>query len=133
MARKVKQVKEVVGNYALLTYDELSKISRDDHQEDVRQYDKQQNALALVMIGGLCLISGLIFLVLSFKRVKNKMGGLDFTSLQFFVSVACLVAATILLTIGLVRFFKAHNIRKQLKVEIMEVSLLKKEMMTKKN
>ena len=34
---EVKQSK----NYESLSYDELSQISRDDHQEDVRQYDKQ--------------------------------------------------------------------------------------------
>ena len=117
-------------DYASMSYDELSQISRDDHQEDTRQYDKQQNALCLVMIGAITLVCAILFLILSFKRVMNKMGGIDPTSLQFIVSIACFVAAIVLLIIGLVRFFKAHNIRKQLAREIMDVTLLKKDMMT---
>ena len=120
-------------NYESLSYDELSQISRDDHQEDVRQYDKQQNALCLVMIGGISLICGVLFLILSFVRRRNKMAGLDPTSLPFFVSLACFVAAAVLLTLGLIRFFKAHNVRKALEVEINEVTRLKTRMMTENN
>ena len=122
-----------VKNYESLSLDELSQISRDDHQEDVRQYDKQQNALCLVMIGGICLVCAILFLILSFKRRMNRMAGLDVGSLPFFVSVACFVSAAALLTIGLIRFFKAHKIRKALEVEIMTVTRLKADMMSKNN
>ena len=37
-------VKEQI-NYDALALDELTEISRHDHQEDVRQYDIQQNPL----------------------------------------------------------------------------------------
>ena len=113
--------------YASLSYDELSQISRDDHQEDTHQYDNQQNALCLVMIGAICFVCAILFLILSFKRKMNKMAGIDPASLQFVVCMACFVAAAVLLTIGLVRFFKAQKIRKQLHEEILEVSLLKKD------
>ena len=121
------------NKYESLSYDELSQISRDDHQEDVRQYDKQQNALCLVVIGAICLICGALFIILSFKRKNNNMAGLDVTSLPFFVSIACFVAAAALLIVGLIRFFKAHNIRKALEAEIMEVTRLKTAMMTENN
>ena len=121
---------EETKNYESLSYDELTKISRDDHQEDVRQYDKQENALCLVVIGAIVLICAGLFFVLSFVRKKNKLTGIDPTTLPFFVSIACLVAAIVLLTLGLVRFFKAFAIRKALKVEIMEVTRLKTIMMT---
>ena len=120
---------EEVKNYESLSYDELSQISRDDHQEDVRQYDKQQNALCLVMIGAITLICGILFLILSFVRRRNVLVGLDATSLPFFVSIACFVAAASLLTIGLIRFFKAQSVRKALKNEIIEVTRLKTRMM----
>ena len=124
---------EEAKNYESLSLEELSQISRDDHQEDARQYDKQQNALCLVMIGGICLVCGILFLILSFKRKMNRMAGLDVRSLPFFVSIACFVAAITLLTIGLVRFFKAHRIRKALELEIMKVTRLKTDMMSKNN
>ena len=127
----MEEVKE--NKYESLSYDELSQISRDDHQEDVRQYDKQQNALCLVVIGAITLICGALFIILSIKRKNNKMAGLDPTSLPFFVSLACFVAAAALLTIGLIRFFKAHSVRKALEAEIMEVTRLKTAMMTDKN
>ena len=127
----MEEVKE--NKYESLSYDELSQISRDDHQEDVRQYDKQQNALCLVVIGVITLICGVLFIILSIKRKNNKMAGLDPTSLPFFVSLACFVAAAALLIVGLIRFFKAHNIRKALEAEIMEVTRLKTIMMTENN
>ena len=121
-----KEVNKV--DYGSLTYNELRKISRDDHQEDVRQYDKQQNALCFVMIGGILLICGVLFILLSFKRVKNKMGGIDVLSLQFFVSVACLASSLVLLGIGLSRFFIAHSVRKQLRQEIDLVTRMSKDL-----
>ena len=121
---------EEVKDYSILTYDELTQISRDDHQEDVRQYDKQENALCLVIIGAITLICGALFFVLSFVRRKNKLVGIDPTTLPFFVSCACVLAAAVLLTLGLVRFFKAHKIRKGLKSEIIEVTRLKSAMIS---
>jgi riboflavin transporter FmnP len=55
-------------DYSSLSYEELTKISRDDHQEDVRQYDKQQNALCLVVIGGI--IFGPVYSIV-IELVKN--------------------------------------------------------------
>ena len=118
-------------NYDSLSYDELSQISRHDHQEDVNQYDKQQNALCLVMIGGICLVCAILFFILSFVREKNQAANLDPLSLPFIVSMACFAAAIALLTVGLVRFFKAQKIRKALKSEIIKVMELKTQMMVK--
>ena len=115
-------------DYNSLSYDELTQISRNDHQEDVHQYDIQQNALCLVMIGGICLICAILFLILSSVREKNMTTGIDPTCLPFFVCIGCSVAAAVLLTIGLVRFFRAHNRRKALKTEIMCVTSLKSAM-----
>ncbi len=119
-------------DYSSLSLEELTQISRDDHQEDVRQYDKQENALCLVVIGVIVMICGILFFILSFVRRKNKLTGIDPTSLPFFVSMACFVAALVLLTIGLVKFFKAFAVRKALKSEIIEVTRLKSEMMSEK-
>ena len=124
--KKVEEPKD----YSSLSLDELTQISRDDHQEDVRQYDKQENALCLVIIGGIVLICGILFFVLSFVKRRNKFAGIDPTSLPFFVSMACLVAAAVLLAIGLVKFFKAFKVRKALEVEIMEVTKLKTQLMS---
>ena len=133
MKENKNDVKVAQKDYSALSEAELSQISRNDHQEDTRQYDKQQNALCLVMIGAICLVCAILFLILSFKRVMNKMGGIDPSSLQFFVCIACFVAAIVLLSIGLIRFFKAHNIRKQLRVEIDTVSRLKRDIMIAQN
>ena len=119
---KVKQ--EI--DYNALSYDELSELSNEDHRKDTKEYDKQQNALALVMIGGLSLICGILFLILSVRRVMNKTRGIDTSSLQFFVCIACFVAAVALLSYGLFRFFRAFIARKQLRNEIDEISKLRK-------
>ena len=113
-------------DFSTKSYDELSQISRDDHQEDTHQYDNQQNALCLVMIGAICFVCSILFLLLSFERKMNQMAGLQPASLQFVVCIACFVAAATLLTIGLTRFYKAHKIRKSLHEEIIAVNDAKK-------
>ena len=125
-----KEEKPVV-DYSSLSYDELSELSNEDHRQDTKEYDKQQNALALVMLGSISLICGLLFLILSVRRVMNKTQGIDSSSLQFFVSIACFVIAAGLLAYGLFRFFKAFFKRKQLRTEISEISNARKSLMIK--
>ena len=117
--------------YVSLSYDELSQISRNDHQEDTRQYDKQQNSLCLVVLGAISLATAILFFILSFKREMNKSGILDIKSLQFIISMSLFGVAAVLLSIGLFIFIRAQVKRMQLKDEILAVSLLKKEMMAK--
>ena len=117
--------------YSALSYDELSQISRNDHQEDTRQYDKQQNSLCLVALGGIALVTAILFFIISFKRVMNQRGVLDVYSLQFLISMILFGAATVLLSIGLFIFIKAQIKRMQLKEEILAVTLLRKDMMAK--
>ena len=58
---KEKQEQQASKDYGSMSYEELRQISRNDHHEDVVQYDKQQNALCLVVLGGICLICGILF------------------------------------------------------------------------
>ena len=116
-------------DYSNLSYEELSQISRYDHQEDTRQYDKQQNALCLVALGGISLVVAIIFFILSFKREMNQSGILDVSSLQFLISMVCLGGAVVLLGVGLYFFIKAAIKRTQLKREILAVSILRKNQM----
>ena len=129
MSKKVKEID--TSKYSNLSYEELSQISRNDHQEDTRLYDRQQNSLCLVVLGGISLVMALLFFFLSFKREMNKMGGLDDKSLQFIVSIICFVLAGILLSLGLTLVIIAQVKRLRLKDEILAVSLLKKDMMAK--
>ena len=128
----IKKDKQIdTSKYSSLSYDELSQISRNDHQEDTKQYDKQQNSLCLVVLGGIALVTGILFFILSFKREMNRSGQLDVKSLQFLISMILFGAAVGLLSIGLYIFIKAQIKRMQLKDEILAVSLLKKDMMAK--
>ena len=128
----IKKDKQIdTSKYSSLSYDELSQISRNDHQEDTKQSDKQQNSLCLVVLGGIALVTGILFFILSFKREMNRSGQLDVKSLQFLISMILFGAAVGLLSIGLYIFIKAQIKRMQLKDEILAVSLLKKDMMAK--
>lgn len=126
--KKTEIVEQI--DYSSLSYDELSEISRNDHQEDTHQYDKQQNALCLVMIGLICLVCAILFFFLSYRK---KYGIIDMVSLQFYVCAGCALAAAVLLTIGLIRFFRAFAKRRHLKEEIATVTLLRKNIMVEKN
>lgn len=117
MAKEVELI-----DYTGWSEEDLSKKSRDDHQKIVQELDKQDNALCLVVIGGIVLVCAILFLILSFKRTKNKMGGIDPTSLQFFICVACFIAAAVLLAFGLYRTIKTVLRRKELRQDIANIA-----------
>lgn len=127
MAEKKKEVID----YRAMSDEELGALSEKDHHEDVKHYDVQQNSLAFVVLGSISLICGILFLILSFRRVMNKVKGIDTASLQFFVSIACFVLAVGLLSIGLTRFIIATVRRTRLKKEIAQVSIVRKELISK--
>ena len=117
-------------DYRSLSDEELGEISEKAHHDDIKQYDVQQNSLAFVVLGGIALICGILFLILSFRRVMNKLRGIDTASLQFFVCIACFVLAVGLLSIGLTRFIIATVRRTRLRREIAQVSIVRKELIS---
>lgn len=125
----MKEKKEI--DYSTYSDEELSLMSEKDHHEDVKHYDVQQNSLAFVVLGGITLVCGLLFLILSFRRVMNKVKGIDTRSLQFFVCIACFVIAVALLSIGLTRLIIATIKRTKLKKEINSISIVRKELASK--
>ena len=122
--------KELI-DYRALSDEELGKLSEKDHHEDVKHYDVQQNSLAFIVLGAISLICGILFLILSFRRVMNKVKGIDTASLQFFVCIACFVLAVGLLSIGITRFVIATVKRTRLRKEIAQVSIVRKELISK--
>lgn len=118
-------------DYRSFSDEELSELSEKDHREDVKHYDVQQNSLAFIVLGGIILVSAILFLILSIRRVMNKSKGIDTSSLQFFVSIGCFVISVALLSIGLYRFIRATIKRKQLRKEINSVSIVRKELVSK--
>ena len=122
--------KEVLTvDYNSLSSDELSELSNNDHREDAKLFGKQENALALVVLGALALICGILFLILSVRRVMNNTQGIDTSSLQFYVCIACFAIGAVILAWGLFCFFRALAKRIQLKKEIMSISVIRKERM----
>lgn len=92
------------------------------HKESQKQYDKQQNAMCFVVLGGIALIIGIIFIFLSFKREYNVLTGIDTGSIAFVICVLMLSVGVISLAFGLTKFFRA--LIKQKKI-IKEINQLK--------
>ena len=107
--------------------EELSEKSKKAHQEDVKQYDKGQNALCFIVIGGILLVISLLFFILSFAKKANKVAGVNVNSLQFYVCVICGIISIGCLVYGIVKFVKSHLARKKLAQEINEINKMKKE------
>lgn len=105
---------------------EIRSYSRVAHNRDTLGYDKSQNALCFVVIGGIVLAIGILFIFLSLQKKRNKIVGINFASLQFVICVSCLAAGAALLTIGIVLLIKALKLRKQAKNEIAYISTLKR-------
>ena len=124
-----KEDKNPKIDYSHYSYEELAAMSRDAHQEDVRQYDKEQNALCFVVIGGILLVIAILFIFLSMKRQFNKLVGIDFSSLQFIILCITSAASLGCLGYGLTRFIIAANKRKELHAAIKEIAIAKSKLM----
>lgn len=88
------------------------------HKESQKQYDKQQNALCFVVLGGISLIIGIIFIFLSFKREYNVLTGIDTGSIAFVICILMLSIGVISLAYGLTKFLLAHFKQKKIIDEI---------------
>ncbi len=77
------------------------------HQESQAQYDKQQNALCFLVIGGMLLIIGFIFIFLANRRENNVFVGIDIHSLAFYIMVVGLSLGGVGVVYGGIRFIVA--------------------------
>ncbi len=98
--------------------DEQRKESQRLHKESQRQYDKQQNALCFLVIGGILLIIGIIFIFLANRRKNNVMVGIDVKSLAFYIMLLGLVLGGAGVIYGSVKFIVAHRRQKKIIDEI---------------
>lgn len=98
--------------------DEQRKLSQKLHQESQAQYDKQQNALCFLVIGGILLIIGIIFIFLANRRQNNQMVGIDVHSLAFYIMLLGLVLGSAGVIYGAIKFTLAHMKQKKIIDEI---------------
>ncbi len=84
--------------------DEQRKESQRLHKESQAQYDKQQNALCFLVIGGILLIIGIIFIFLANRRENNVFVGIDVHSLAFYIMVLGLALGGAGVIYGGIRF-----------------------------
>ncbi|MEE3442959.1 MAG: hypothetical protein VZR77_04010, partial [Candidatus Enteromonas sp.] len=66
---------------------EISAYSREAHNRDIAGYDKSQNALCFVVIGGTVFTIGILFIFLSLQKKFNKIVGINVASFQFAICV----------------------------------------------
>ena len=105
---------------------EISAYSREAHNRDIAGYDKSQNALCFVVIGGTVFTIGILFIFLSLQKKFNKIVGINVASFQFAICVIALLTGAVLLTIGLIGLFKALGMRKRAAAEVAYLSTLKR-------
>jgi hypothetical protein len=120
-----KKCKDRLEDVNSLSSQEASEVSEKLHSLDVVEYDKGQNALCFVVLGGISIVVGLLFIILSLQRKNNKIVGFNFASIQFIICVVCLSIGCISLGYGLYRFISTRLKRKQYKQVIEVLSKLK--------
>lgn len=94
--------------------DEQRKESQRLHKESQEQYDKQQNALCFLVIGGILLVIGIIFIFLANRRKNNVMVGIDVHSLAFYIMLIGLVLGGTGVIYGGIKFIVAYRKQKQI-------------------
>lgn len=102
--------------------EETKEVSREEskrlHQESQVQYDKQQNALCFVVIGGILLIIGIIFIFLANKRENNQFVGIDTGSLAFYVMVIGISLGGLGVIYGIIKYLVASKKRRKIVKQI---------------
>lgn len=100
----------------------LADESRELHKQISIENEKINDALSKVVLGALAFITSWIFFVLSIRRVRNKLTGVDPNSLQFWTFVILLVIGVVLLTIGLVKVFISESRKSEMRKRINEIA-----------
>ena len=118
-----RQVPEDLVNVPPKEEAEIRAYSKQAHNRDILGYDKTQNALCFVVIGGIVLTIGILFIFLSLKKKVNKIVGIN---VQFVICVVCLAIGLGLLITGITLLIKALSLRKRAKKEISYISTLQR-------
>lgn len=105
--------------------EELSAYSKNAHNVELSGYNQVQNALCYVVLGGISLAIGILFIFLSLKKKFNKIVGLNFASFQFVICVVGLALGVGLLTFGIIYALKGHAKRVKAKRDIDYLAKLK--------
>lgn len=108
-----------------LTPTQASELSEKLHSLDVVEYDKGQNAMCFVVLGGIAIIIGALFIVLSLKRKNNAIVGFNFASIQFAICIISFVIGGVALGYGLFKLINSNMKRKQYKETISIISTKK--------
>lgn len=97
---------------------EQRELSQKLHRLSQRYYDKGQNALCFLVIGSILLVTGILFIFISFKREMNQIVGIATNSLAFYIMLVCGILGAILFAFGLIKFINSQAKRKKVIKEI---------------
>ena len=111
-----------------MTYEEARVASKAAHNRDIDAYNKSQNALCYIVIGGTVLIVGILFVFLSLQKKANVVIGINFLSFQFFIAAAGILAGVTLLILGIIFLILALKARKRAKRDIATLATLKEKL-----
>jgi|WetSurMetagenome_2_1015567.scaffolds.fasta_scaffold129234_2 hypothetical protein len=98
--------------------DERRLRSQKLHQESQKQYEREQNALCFIVLGGIFLIIGIFFIFLANKRENNVMTGMDVTSLAFYIFLFGTIGGSGATIYGIVKLIRSHLSRNGILREI---------------
>lgn len=98
--------------------EEVSLYSQAAHKRDTKGYDISQNAMCFEVLGAISLIVGILFIFLSLQKRRNKIVGINFSSLAFVICVITLALGVGCIGYGTYRLIKAGRIRKEAKRDI---------------
>lgn len=104
---------------------EKRKQSHDLHNKSKALLEKQRSGACSIVTGVILIIIGCIFLPLSYKMVRNKIQGIDTSSLAFILMCICLGIGTLLLIYGIIRILVSLKKRRQVKAEIRQLQDVK--------
>lgn len=110
--------KKIVSNEAsnggmALTNEERVQLSHALHNQSKALVNKKNQGLSFVALGTILAIIGLVFIPLSFKKVRNQFEGMDFSSLAFIIFVIALSIGVIMIIGGIILAIRSDKKRRE--------------------
>jgi NAD-dependent SIR2 family protein deacetylase len=93
----------------IMDTNEVHHFNQSCHQNMKKAYDLKQNSLCFIVIAGILLIVGAIFLLLSFKYDVRKVRVFTPGSFEFIVCILCLAGGLFCMIFGIIRLVSANK------------------------
>lgn len=129
LVRRINEIKkisdlELDGNeeVSMISEEEKVKLSHELHNESKALVTKKNQGLSFVALGAILFVISMVFIPLSFKKIRNKLQGMDVNSLAFYIFLITLICGIVLIICGIIISVRSDSKRRQVNAKISSIN-----------